>query len=324
MTDDLVKKARNTVFQKIGRNVCNLQGVEQRMKILVILYSGVYGTANELKAFMGKLEESLAKKSMGLVARELFESVFGGQKSIEAPDNPDEPWMSFRHSIDMKKEDVESLEQALANIIEERNNLIHHHASKRDLKTIVGCQNFADELEAQNERIKAMFLTLDRFIESALEARKVMAEFMETDEFWDFIRGKEVPEKEEIPDPGTYIVTVNNIEPISVNANDPRCADKAIKVTRANCKFGKTKSLKARERNYFKVFGERNVTFKPIALTDDFALAEKAVLAKLDRYRIKGKSGRKNEWLEGIEAKDVLAIVLRTLDDLGISYQKFA
>jgi len=323
MTDDLVEKARNTVFQKIGRNVRNLQGVEQRMKLLVILYSGVHGTANELKAFMGKLEESLAKKSMGLVAKDLFQSVFGEPKPREAPDNPVEPWVSFRYSIDMKKEDVESLEQALANIIEERNDLIHHDARKYDLKTIVGCHNFADELEAQNDRIKSMFSTLDGFIESALKARKVVAEYMDTDEFRDLLLGENTPENEGTPDSGIYIVTVNNIEPISVNANDPRIADKAIKVTKANCKFGRARSLKARERSYVRVFGEGNVTFMPIALMHDFALAEKAVLAKLDRYRMRGKSGRKNEWLEGIDAKAVLELVLHTLDDLGISYQKF-
>ena len=36
---------------------------------------------------------------------------------------------------------------------------------------------------------------------------------------------------------GLYIVTLRNDEPISVNANDPRIADKAIKVTRANCRL---------------------------------------------------------------------------------------
>jgi hypothetical protein len=123
-------------------------------------------------------------------------------------------------------------------------------------------------------------------------------------------------------DSGIYIVTLNNSEPISVNVNDPRVADKAIKVTKANCKFGRARSLKARERNYFRVFGEHNVTFMPIALIDDFALAEKAVLARLNCHRMRGRTGRKNEWLEGIDAKDVLEIVLHTLDDLGISYEK--
>ena len=60
---------------------------------------------------------------------------------------------------------------------------------------------------------------------------------------------------------GIYIVTLNNEEPISVNANDPRIAHKAIKVTRTNCKFGKARNLKAREKYYFKTFGEHNVNF---------------------------------------------------------------
>jgi hypothetical protein len=123
-------------------------------------------------------------------------------------------------------------------------------------------------------------------------------------------------------DSGIYIVTLNNIEPISVNANDPRLAAKAIKVTKTNCKFGKARSLKAREKNYFQVFGEHNVNFMPVALIEDIAFVEKAVLVRLNRYRMRGRTGRKNEWLEGIDAKDVLEIVLHALDELGISHKK--
>ena len=120
---------------------------------------------------------------------------------------------------------------------------------------------------------------------------------------------------------GIYIVTLNNSEPISVNANDPRIAHKTIKVTKANCKFGKAKSLKTREKNYFKVFGEQNVNFIPVAHLEDIDFVESAVLAKLDRYRLRGRTGRKNEWLEGISAEEVLHIALGTLDESGFSYQ---
>ena len=123
-------------------------------------------------------------------------------------------------------------------------------------------------------------------------------------------------------DSGIYIVTLNNSEPISVNANDPRIADKAIKVTKANCKFGRAKVLKGREKNYFKTFGENNVNFTPVALIEDFAYAEKAVLAKLDPYRIRGRTGRKNEWLEGISSQEVLQIVMHTLNEMGIPHIK--
>ena len=122
---------------------------------------------------------------------------------------------------------------------------------------------------------------------------------------------------------GVYIVTLNNSEPISVNAQDSRIAHKAIKVTKANCKFGKAKSLKSREKNYFKTFGEHNINFMPVVLTEDTSKAEKAILARLDPYRIRGRTGRKNEWLEGISAQDVLSIVFETLEALDFEYELF-
>ena len=124
-------------------------------------------------------------------------------------------------------------------------------------------------------------------------------------------------------DSGIYIVTLNNSEPISVNAQDPRIAHKAIKVTKANCKFGKAKSLKAREKNYFKTFGEQNVNFMPVAFIEDFAHAERSILARLDRYRMRGRTGRKNEWLENVSPEEVLQIVLDAMAELGIPYRKF-
>jgi hypothetical protein len=123
-------------------------------------------------------------------------------------------------------------------------------------------------------------------------------------------------------DSGIYIVTLNNDEPISVNENDPRIAHKAIKVTKANCKVGKARSLKAREKNYFKTFGESNVNFWPIAYLENFAQAEKAILSSLDRYRMRGRTGRKNEWLEGIDSAHVLTIVQRTLTELEIPHEQ--
>ena len=80
---------------------------------------------------------------------------------------------------------------------------------------------------------------------------------------------------------GLYIVSLKNDKPISVNANDPRIADKAIKVTKVNCKFGKSDNLARRKNNYDKVFGQNNVIFKPLVIMEDIDEAEKVVL-KMD------------------------------------------
>lgn len=121
---------------------------------------------------------------------------------------------------------------------------------------------------------------------------------------------------------GLYIVTLNNDIPISVNAHDKRIANKCIKVTKQNCKFGKANSFESRRKDYFKTFSERNVNFIPIARVkfEELLFIEQMVLQKLDTYRMMGTSGRKNEWLENISFESVREITLETLKNSGINY----
>ena len=121
---------------------------------------------------------------------------------------------------------------------------------------------------------------------------------------------------------GIYIVTLNNDVPISVNAHDSRVADRAIVVTRVNCKFGKARNLAARKLNYEKTFGVENVNFFPIAEVEDIATVERKVLSRLHDFRVRGTTGRKNEWLIGITPADVELMVLATLDEGGFQYRR--
>jgi hypothetical protein len=121
-------------------------------------------------------------------------------------------------------------------------------------------------------------------------------------------------------DTGLYIVTLNNDQPISVNANDPRIAHKCIRVSQLNCKFGKAKNLARRRNNYCKVFGSENVNFRAIAFTSDIARAEKLVLAALGAWRVRGATGRKNEWLAGITDSEIESLALNTLIAAGIPF----
>lgn len=121
---------------------------------------------------------------------------------------------------------------------------------------------------------------------------------------------------------GLYIVTLLNEEAISVNANDPRMADRCIKVTRDHCKFGKARNLDVRRRNYAKVFGDENVDFRAIAEVDDIALAERLVLERLRAWRVRGPTGRLNEWLVGTSRAEVEAIAISTLQEHGIEFRR--
>ena len=120
---------------------------------------------------------------------------------------------------------------------------------------------------------------------------------------------------------GLYLVTLNNWEPISVNAQDLRVADKAIKVTWANCKFAKAKNLEGRKRNYFKTFGEHNVNFMPVVKLVEIDAVEKEILIRLKDYRIKGRTGLMNEWLQHIAPEQAIDIAVGAIRESGIEFQ---
>jgi hypothetical protein len=120
--------------------------------------------------------------------------------------------------------------------------------------------------------------------------------------------------------PGVYVVTLTNTHPISVNADRPAIADRCIKVTRENCKFGKARDLHVRRGNYIKTFGVENVRFHSLAAVDNPELVEAIVGTTLWQYRIRGTSGRPNEWLAGISPSDVEAAVFAALDSCGLKY----
>ena len=119
---------------------------------------------------------------------------------------------------------------------------------------------------------------------------------------------------------GLYIVTLTNEHPISVNADRIAIADRCIKVTRENCKFGKALNLRTRRGNYFKTFGEEYVRFFPIAAVDEPRVVEARIAVALASYRIRGTTGRPNEWLSGISGQAVEDVILAQLKAAGVPY----
>jgi hypothetical protein len=124
-------------------------------------------------------------------------------------------------------------------------------------------------------------------------------------------------------DSGLYVVTLNNAEPVSANANDPRMATTSVMVNKDNCKFGKARSLSARRGNYISTFGEQNVNFLPIASVslERLEQAERLVVDRLKQYRISGQSGRLTEWMKAVNSDEVAEVAYRTLAEHGVPFK---
>ena len=118
------------------------------------------------------------------------------------------------------------------------------------------------------------------------------------------------------------MVTLNNEHPISANADDKRRSKSAVKVNKTNCKFGKARNLEVRKKNYYKTFGKENVNFIPIASLIDVDMAEKVVLQQLRQYKITSPSGRKTEWMAGIQYKKVIELAFNTLKSSNVRFME--
>ena len=73
--------------------------------------------------------------------------------------------------------------------------------------------------------------------------------------------------------------------------------------------------------SYEKVFGAENVNFIPIAALEDIIQAERLVLGLLSEWRVRGVTGRKNEWLCGVSAEKVRRIAISALVESGLPFQ---
>ena len=52
----------------------------------------------------------------------------------------------------------------------------------------------------------------------------------------------------------------------------------------------------------------------------DIDFIERQILLALDQYRVRGRTGRKNEWLSDIAASDVKEIAIKIIKNAGVRY----
>ena len=115
--------------------------------------------------------------------------------------------------------------------------------------------------------------------------------------------------------PGIYVATLRSSELVPVT-QDPRYVRTCARVSCSNVKVGKARNLSLRERNYWKDFGEANVSFLAIALTQDIQAAETAVLRSLRPYRKRSPRGGMMDWLQDIAVDDAIAAMLEAMSNL--------
>jgi hypothetical protein len=193
-TDDSerLQAVQREVQRKLGRNLLRLQQYERLIKAMVA-EQDIAGPIGELQNIKERQIQAVAKKTLGQVVGELTGAYIApalpeetSQQDEEHPCTPNQPWVRITSRIEMKEEDFKETERKLAELVNLRNELVHHFLENYEIWTEAGCLIADSYLDGCYKQIDAHYEELRGWAKHNLEAREHLAGIAKTPEFLDF------------------------------------------------------------------------------------------------------------------------------------------
>lgn len=183
-----LESLHNEIYQKIGKNVMLFQKLEMILKH-INLFKGFKASSGKIIEEKKKLEDSLQKKSMGILINEFLYKSEGTLKEDE--ENSNEEFFLFH--INIGSCFMEEKTTTLKDLLEERNKLVHHSYNDYNMDTVISCTKIIDFLDEQQVRIKNEINAFIPIIETIDKFKKELVEAFKSDEFkeeffWGWIR----------------------------------------------------------------------------------------------------------------------------------------
>jgi len=175
-------KMRDEVFRKIGRNLLNFQKIELMLKHL-ITNGRMSGYMSEFKENQERRAAAVHKQTMGNLVGQFIENTFS--ELDDSPQSTTEhkaPYISFSFAVNADADFYESKRQALKSLVDDRNDLIHHLLPRFNPDSIDSCVEIEQYLDQQRERLIPEYDHLKSLIESLEEAKKIQADFLNSEE----------------------------------------------------------------------------------------------------------------------------------------------
>lgn len=149
------EEAKNEVLRKIGRNILLFQQLEATLKHLVT-NKELSGSLSTIRSSHKKRSKKVGRLTLGNVAGAFFENPAQQQDSEhEATEHEAHFKITFEHEFDHPS--WQHRKQTLADLIAERNELVHHFLNRVKPGSRESMREAADYLDGQFERTNAEF-----------------------------------------------------------------------------------------------------------------------------------------------------------------------
>ena len=188
---EIIAEAQREVQRKLGRNLLRIQQLEVMVKSMVA-HSVIESESGDIHSFLDKRKQDVAKKTLGQAVGDLTTDLLSlpvneeGQQQKHARD-PTKIWFRTSFRVEMSPEDHQRAQQRLAELVELRNKLVHHFIEIHNIWTVPGCACADAYLDDCFRLIDERFEELRKIAQHQDEARKEMANVMQSDEVEGFL-----------------------------------------------------------------------------------------------------------------------------------------
>jgi hypothetical protein len=196
VTEPLPEESRQAALQRdvqrlLGRCLLRMQQYEVLLKAM-LAHQEVSGSIDTLDAQRAARAEKLADKSLGTLVKALFQTYVvppGFERELLPKDETAADRMSVALSLrlEMSLENLDETKAAVKDLVELRNQLVHHLIERFDLFSELGCVDAVRHLEESYGRIDQHFLQLSGWAEASDKARAKAAQFTRSPEFRDML-----------------------------------------------------------------------------------------------------------------------------------------
>lgn len=190
-TKDELQTQQRKVQQLLGRCLLRLQQYERLIKAIVAHHE-ISGPVHAIESIQVARIADTASKTLGTLIGTLLGSCViaeGGEASNRVATDVSEDVMSFemRTQLSLSAEDYTQTQNDLKGLVLLRNNLVHHFLDQHDLWSVDGCRDADEALVAAYSRIDQHFEQLRGWAEHMGQARRLAAEFVQSDAFRDLV-----------------------------------------------------------------------------------------------------------------------------------------
>lgn len=167
---ETIEEARNLVLQKFGRNLVNLQKLELLLKHLLAT-NRLDGTATQIEQSVKRRTEKVSRMTLGQVIQELATTLFDNAELAQhQPEHSAEIRIGAKFTLGGGPEAAQKWKDDLSEILNERNQLVHHMFAGFNPDSVENCHAIELELDRQRERLIPVYNHIQSLVITHREA----------------------------------------------------------------------------------------------------------------------------------------------------------